>query len=202
MTADTFAPFAYYRHLKMVQGFLAWTALYGLSVAMSKLAILLLYIRIFTTHNNSFYIVSYTVGFVIGVVGIINMLNVVFQCSPINNAWDKSMQHGSCIDELVFARYMAIPNVATGAIMLAMPVPMVWRLKITTQLKIALILTFLHGIMYDHSYQSLFMRFLRLNIRISGLVASSARLAILWQPTSMTNMNGIYICIWIDSPYS
>lgn len=49
---------------------------------------------------------------------------------------------------VAFSRYMAIPNVITGAVMLVMPLPVVWNLNIDVSAKIALTATFMHGIMY------------------------------------------------------
>ncbi|KAL8957176.1 MAG: hypothetical protein Q9193_005487, partial [Seirophora villosa] len=82
--------------------------------------------------------------------------------------WDHNVP-GRCIDELTFARYTSIPNVVTGFAMLILPLPMVWRLKISVQQKIALTATFLHGII--------------------GFAASVARLAILFEP-GMENSSG------------
>ena len=47
---------------------------------------------------------------------------------------------------------MTIPNVITGMIMLAMPLPVVFKLNVASLQKIALGATFLHGIMWVRSY--------------------------------------------------
>ena len=120
--------------------------LYGVSVALSKSAILLLYIRVFTTRMRAFTIASAIVGLVVVATGITVVLGSVFQCTPIAYNWDASVG-GKCIDKLAFARFTALPNVITGFAMLAMPMPMIWRLNVTIQQKIALTATFLHGIM-------------------------------------------------------
>lgn len=129
------------------QTFMAWMIIYGASIALSKCAILLLYIRVFITTKKSFTITAYAVGFVIIATAIANTFISILQCSPQAFAWDKSMQGGGCIDEIAWTRYMAIPNVVTGIVMLIMPLPVVWRLNISIAAKIALTATFLHGIM-------------------------------------------------------
>lgn len=126
---------------------MAWMIIYGASIALSKCAILLLYIRVFTTSKKSFTITAYAVGFIIIATAIANTFISILQCSPQALAWDKSIQGGVCIDEIAWTRYMAIPNVLTGAIMLIMPLPLVWRLNVPLEAKIALTATFLHGIM-------------------------------------------------------
>ena len=127
---------------------MAWLILYGLSIALSKCAILLLYDRVFTTTNRSFTVSVYLIGFIVIATGVANTLVAVFQCSPVAYKWNKSIQGGKCIDEVAFARYMTISNVFTGAIMLVMPLPLSWRLNLTISAKITLTATFLHGTMY------------------------------------------------------
>ena len=130
-----------------MQSFMAWLILYGLSIALSKCAILLLYVRVFTTSNKTFILGVYLVGFVVIANGIANTFVAIFQCSPVAYEWNKSIQGGRCIDDIAFARYMTIPNVVTGAIMLVMPLPLSWRLNLTVSARIGLTATFLHGIM-------------------------------------------------------
>ena len=125
----------------------AWLVLYGMSVALSKLAILLLYLRVFTTQRRGFTMVLILSGFVVIGTGIANTLATIFQCSPVAYAWDKTVGGGKCINILAFTRFMAIPNVVDGFIMLVMPVPLVWQLELEIQQKVALTATFLHGIM-------------------------------------------------------
>ena len=125
----------------------AWLILYGISVGLSKLAILLLYLRVFTSQMRTFTLMLTMVGIVVIGTGIANTFIVIFQCSPVPYAWDKTIEGGKCFNELSFARFMAIPNVVDGFVMLVMPIPLVWRLELAVQQKIALTATFLHGIM-------------------------------------------------------
>lgn len=126
---------------------MAWLVLYGLSIAFSKCAILLLYVRVFTTSNRAFTASVYLIGFVVIATGIANTFVAIFQCTPIAYEWNRSIQGGQCIDMVAFARYTMIPNVVTGAIMLIMPLPLAWRLNLTVSARIALTATLLHGIM-------------------------------------------------------
>lgn len=129
------------------QASIAWLVLYGISVALSKLAILLLYLRVFTSQMRGFTVVLIIVGMVVVGTGIANTFAAIFQCSPVPYAWDKTIEGGSCINDLAFARFMAIPNVVDGFVMLVMPIPLVWQLELATTQKVALTATFLHGIM-------------------------------------------------------
>ena len=126
---------------------IAWLVLYGVSVALSKLAILLLYLRVFTAQMRSFTVALVLVGVVVIAAGVANTIAAILQCSPVPYAWDKTIDGGKCINDLAFARFMAIPNVVDGFVMLVMPIPLVWRLDLEIQQKVALTATFLHGIM-------------------------------------------------------
>ncbi|KAL9131012.1 MAG: hypothetical protein Q9217_000954 [Psora testacea] len=127
------------------QSFVAWTIIYGLSIAASKWAILLLYLRVFTTLNRLFNIVVCSMGIIITATAVANTFVAIFQCSPINYAWNSGIDSGTCIDVVAFNRYMAIPNLFTGIIMLIMPLPLILKLNVTTLQKIGLSATFLHG---------------------------------------------------------
>ena len=126
---------------------MAWLIFYGFSIALSKCAILLLYIRVFTTGNKIFTASIYLTGFIVVATCIANTFGAIFQCSPVAYEWNRTIQGGVCIDEIAFAKYMTIPNVVTGAIMLVMPLPLSWRLNLTLSARIALTATLLHGIM-------------------------------------------------------
>ena len=129
------------------QMFIAWTSLYGASVALSKIAILLLYVRVFTTRTSRrFAVAVWIIGLSVGATGIATISGSIFQCMPIAYNWDKSAP-GRCMDKLQFTRFMAIPNAVTGLTMLMLPLPMVWRLSVDISQKIALTATFLHGVM-------------------------------------------------------
>lgn len=120
--------------------------LYGASVSLSKIAILYLYVRVFTMLSRGFATGVWIIGSFVGATGLVLICGSIFQCTPIAYNWDKTTQ-GRCIDMVQFARFMAIPNVITGMGMLILPLPMVWSLHMTSSRKIALTATFLHGIM-------------------------------------------------------
>ena len=103
--------------------------------------------RVFTSRMRLFTAACYVVGFVIIATCIANTVVAIFSCSPVKYAWDKSIEGGKCIDQVAFARFMSIPNVITGAVMLVMPLPLVWNLNVAIAAKVALTATFLHGIM-------------------------------------------------------
>lgn len=94
-----------------------------------------------------FTIVLITVGVLVIGTGIAHTLAAIFQCSPVFFAWDKAIQGGKCINNIALERFMAIPNLVDGFVMLLMPIPLVWKLELSIRQKIALTATFLHGTM-------------------------------------------------------
>ena len=125
--------------------FLTWQIFYALAVLFSKLAILLLYLRVFTSAFKSFAYTIYLLGIAIFVTGAIDISTSFLYCAPSPKSPSDSTSPQKCVNQLAFQYYLTIPNIVTGFIMLIIPLPVVWRLKITMVQKIGLTLTFLHG---------------------------------------------------------
>ena len=89
---------------------------------------------------------AYLLGLVVVATALANIFTAIFQYSPTEFAWDKSIPGGICMNDFANAQYMAIPNMVTGAMMLAMPMSLLWRLNIDLSAKVALTATFLHGV--------------------------------------------------------
>lgn len=69
-----------------------------------------------------------------------------FICWPIHYLWAES-HDGHCIDIWQFYRYGTLPNIAIDVFMLILPMPVVWRLQVSRQMKMDLGATFLTGSM-------------------------------------------------------
>ena len=72
------------------------------------------------------------------------MFAEIFQCSPFDDAWTLDAK-GKCINlnNVLFAS--ALLNVATSVLILVLPMPLLWRLHVSTQQKVELIGIFLLG---------------------------------------------------------
>ena len=66
-------------------------------------------------------------------------------CTPVARNWDKSVS-GSCGDETALLLWTAIINAALDVIIVVLPVPIVWRLNMAVQKKIAILATFALGL--------------------------------------------------------
>ena len=120
--------------------------MYLAAVLFPKLAILAIYLRIFISR-------PYRVAcWVLGAFLIINWFTFTvaafMMCSPLEYLWNKKIIGGQCFDINLFYRMSAFPNIATDVIMLALPLPVVWKLQASQNVKIGLTITFATGSMY------------------------------------------------------
>lgn len=117
---------------------------YKFAINMSKASILLLYIRLFGTADWFRYLCLGMLGCV-GTYCIVSVIATIFQCTPVIRAIDKSIP-GTCIDLARFWFANAGFAISTDIIILLLPVPLVCKLKISRQQKLALIAIFAVGI--------------------------------------------------------
>jgi len=118
---------------------------YAPAIAVVKISILLFYGRIFPSYNKWFRRLLYFTGATVCVWWIICQFFVIFECQPIHYFWDRSPSGGRCLDIQAFFLGQAIPNIFTDVILLAMPIPIIWRLHLPKEQKMGLSGIFLLG---------------------------------------------------------
>lgn len=72
------------------------------------------------------------------------LFSAIFQCSPIDKFWNVETP-GKCFNGLVYFRAIACTNLLTDVLILIVPMPVIWGLKISHAQKIALSGVFLLG---------------------------------------------------------
>ncbi|KAI1192401.1 hypothetical protein F5X97DRAFT_340602 [Nemania serpens] len=137
--------------------------IYSAAVAVPKLSIIASYLRIFT--DRRLRIATWIVGGVIAANGLAGIITSLASCHPFSARWDPALFQTHCIDAPRFWEGTSVPNVVTDAVMLALPLPTVWRLHIDTKQKIALSAVFALG-----SF---------------GLIASAVRLSVTFRVTTL-----------------
>ncbi|KAF7590962.1 hypothetical protein BBP40_002214 [Aspergillus hancockii] len=145
------------------------------AVTPAKISILLFYVRIFDTPK--FRIMAYAVGFIVVGHGIGVFFAAIFQCSPVQYAWDKTIKGGTCFDQQAFYRYVSPPNILTDVLILIMPLPFVWKLHTRLTQKLALTGVFLLGGL--------------------GTVASILRMDIFFQESALTDPTWVSVNLGI-----
>ena len=115
---------------------------YKVSINATKASILLLYLRIFVQKQFR-QICWILMGFVVA-FGTATTLASIFQCTPIPRTWNKSIQ-GVCLNTTIFWYTNAGFSIAGDLILLVLPMPVLYNLKLPLNQRIALMLVFSLG---------------------------------------------------------
>ncbi|KAF7117472.1 hypothetical protein CNMCM5793_006454 [Aspergillus hiratsukae] len=108
---------------------------YNAAIASTKLAVLALYYRIFVTHQFRIVVLT-TATFVI--LWLMTMEIVLgFQCRPIQRFWDSSVP-GTCFNLVAFSYFTNITNLVTDVWIFLLPLPVIAKLQMSRNRKIAL----------------------------------------------------------------
>ncbi|KAI1155361.1 hypothetical protein F4825DRAFT_408305 [Nemania diffusa] len=115
---------------------------YATAVTLIKFSILALYLRLFNI-NRHFKISCYgMMGFVLA-WGISVLFTTIFQCSPVTAAWDKTIVGAKCFVLADFVIGSNVPNIFADAVIIVLPLPLLWSLKLSLVRKLGLIALFL-----------------------------------------------------------
>ncbi|KAI9813845.1 MAG: hypothetical protein M1827_003635 [Pycnora praestabilis] len=115
---------------------------YKVNINVTKASILLLYLRIFTL--KPYRIASYVLLALVTAFGTALAFSSIFQCIPVPRAYNKKIA-GHCID-LTKAWYAnAAFSIVTDFLILILPMPVIWQLKMPTRQKIGLMGLFALG---------------------------------------------------------
>ncbi|KAH7176136.1 hypothetical protein EDB81DRAFT_897190 [Dactylonectria macrodidyma] len=112
-------------------------ALYCVSMMFTKLSLLAIYIRI--SPSRRFRAAVYLLMAIVTGYSFSAVLVAIFQCNPVEMAWDITITDGSCIDRMAYFVATLALNVTTDLFMLALPIPMLWRVKMPMRQKLGLI---------------------------------------------------------------
>ncbi|PVH99780.1 hypothetical protein DM02DRAFT_416948 [Periconia macrospinosa] len=113
-----------------------------LTTSLSKLGILILLDAILGTASRTYkLLVKATFTFVL-VTAVIQVVVPFSNCKPFAYNWDKAIPGSCAIDALKLWKYMSIPNVCSTVVMVCMPVPAMWRLRVSPATKLGLCVVF------------------------------------------------------------
>jgi hypothetical protein len=113
------------------------------SVNVPKFAILLFYHRLFPLQRIN-VIVRIMMGFLV-LVTVVTLISACALCRPFAANWDPTIPGAVCANKEAFFIWASFPNMISDVILLALPMPVVWKLHATTRLKIGLTFTFAVG---------------------------------------------------------
>jgi hypothetical protein len=118
---------------------------YGLVIYFIKLSILWLYLRIFPKGTFHRWVIATMVFVTISVAILIPM--VIWQCVPINAIWDLKRNDAQCLNISGVAYANAAINVATEIVILILPIPLIYKIRVSKSTKFALYALFSAGIL-------------------------------------------------------
>lgn len=118
-------------------------AIYYITVGTTKVAILLLYLRL-AVKKGLRTLIWATMGFVIATF-VASVIAGLFQCNPIAFAWNKNIEGGTCFNVTALFYANAGLNIFQDVFIYILLMQMLWEIQIPRKQKIALIAVFAVG---------------------------------------------------------
>ncbi|KAM0794133.1 hypothetical protein BDR22DRAFT_977972 [Usnea florida] len=116
--------------------------LYLLSLLGYKFSILLLYLRLFSVSTRFRYSTWAAMFFVFGYL-VSNLVTQIFGCMPIQLSWEVAPGH--CYNRRAAGFAFSSMNIISDLLIFVLPMPMVWRLRLSRKGKLGVMLVFMGG---------------------------------------------------------
>lgn len=113
---------------------------YAAGTAFTKLSIITSYLRIFP--HNILRRILYATAAVCTAIGISAIVATIFQCSPIQAAWDFTIDGSQCIPFVDFLYANAAISIATDLILIVAPLPYFWSLSLPLRQRLVICVLF------------------------------------------------------------
>ncbi|KAI5367332.1 hypothetical protein Slin15195_G024590 [Septoria linicola] len=128
--------------VRAVQAIYTSEIFYYVTIFCIKLSLMLLYLRLAAELRGWFYYASVILLVILVLHFMTTMTVVATQCIPIEKYWYPSTA-GSCIDITSFFYSTSIFTVITDVIMIALPIPIIWKIPRERKQKMAIMAAFL-----------------------------------------------------------
>lgn len=120
-------------------------AFYGLSIMLSKLALLRLYLR-YSAQKPTVFI--WATATVVILYSLVASFQWTFACRPLEKFWDLRIAYGSCIEWSNIAVFSGAMNTATDIIILLLPIFILRHLRLPRRDKFMVALAMMTGGLY------------------------------------------------------
>ena len=139
------------KSFRIADSFAKWfnvgTVAYGLTIMCTKIAILLLYRRVFLAQLWSALDVAIRLlMLIICLFYIATTVVKIWECTPRPRIWDKSIE-GTCINVPNLLNTSGLFNTLSDILILLVPVKSVWKLNMSIGRKVGCVLLFTVGLM-------------------------------------------------------
>jgi fucose permease len=112
----------------------------------TKTSILVFYLRLAKNTQKILRMASWACLLIVNLAGVVLTFMNIFQCRPVDAAWNPSVKDKSCIPLLTEFICSAPVNIVTDLAILALPIPVLTGMKLPQRQKVILVLTFSLGI--------------------------------------------------------
>ena len=130
---------------------------YSTSSALVKCSIMACYLRVFP--NKTFRKVIYTTGGVVLANWITAVSVNIFQCRPVDAAWNFSASRRDCVDVVAFYTFSGSVNAVTDLVLCTAPLPLLWMLKAQKRERLIISGLFGCGYLYVNPLYQTILRF-------------------------------------------
>ncbi|SLM36795.1 hypothetical protein LPUS_06482 [Lasallia pustulata] len=117
--------------------------IYLSAVLFPKLAILAIYLRIF--NKAPYRITCWVLAAVLVANCIATTIAGFLTCVPLEYLWDPTIPGGHCFDINAYFRWASLTNIVTDVVMLILPLPVIWKIHTSRNVKMGLTFTFATG---------------------------------------------------------
>lgn len=118
---------------------------YGATFVVTKVSILLFYIRVFPLRG--LRIACAIVGCLAITLGMSICIVGGLMCRPLAYTWNKNIVGGKCLPRHAIFYIPAVPTLLLNAVIVCLPMPTIWRLQMKRAHRIAVIAVFALGAM-------------------------------------------------------
>jgi hypothetical protein len=131
----------------VVQLFAIVVNLYPPTIALIKISMLLLYLRLFP--STTLRVATITILTLTALWGLVYTLINIFICSPRSYAWTQwdGEHEGKCMDQQAILMSHAIINIVLDVVVIGLPLPTLLRLKLGWNKKVGVCVMFVIGIL-------------------------------------------------------
>ena len=122
--------------------------LYILGIMLAKLSLLIFFYRIFKV-DSRFRLAAWLLGTLLVTWSTVSVLLNLFACRPLRGPWDVNMILGGRVHCAVqvynTVNVQGVCNIITDFALLLLPIPMLWKLQMSTKKKFGVSLVFATG---------------------------------------------------------
>ncbi|KDN62897.1 putative integral membrane protein [Colletotrichum sublineola] len=143
--ADVVPKYGFGPIIKFLKVLVVQQILWAVSLSLCKIAILLLYSKIFATR--AMVMAARIMAGFTAVWTVITVLIAFFICRPLSDNWLLDLKNRNCGNQPAADGTMGVLNMITDIAVLVMPISYLWKLRLETYKKVALIVTFSLGVL-------------------------------------------------------